>query len=359
VQNASLEAYLYLGDSGPGIPLEQSHSAWWQEVDSKGRPRSKVRFGRWSFATSLLDQAAYERVLALMLSDTAVVDARAEYLRADGQGVFVTVWGRRCTVSHVYEHFDSRGTNGRQPGCILYFSLTAEQMGREPGTAGTFVMPPPRSYAAPVALLEREVDDEIGSTAESFPANDAKPANGLATLIANCICIGEPEKFREAVLADLEKIYATPTGKKLLESLAKSGKTVAIEYSMGNNSMLSYDVPAARFFQADGQAGAGTSSKIGYNPTKEYISDDEWGKRPPAIGLAHELIHAEQAAYGRMCTGKADNDGRMDGGEPAKPLKADIRELEAVGIPPQDGYQFSENKIRKEWDPQQPERKWY
>jgi hypothetical protein len=42
--------------------------------------------------------------------------------------VFVTVWGRRCTVSHVFEHFDSRGTNGQQPGCILYFSLTAEEM---------------------------------------------------------------------------------------------------------------------------------------------------------------------------------------------------------------------------------------
>lgn len=220
-------------------------------------------------------------------------------------------------------------------------------------------MPEPRSYDAPAALLEREVDDEISSTAESLPANDAKSASGLAALMADCVCIGEPEKFREAVLADLEKIYATPTGKKLLESLAKSGKTVAIEYSMGNNSMLSYDLPAARFFQADGREGAGTSSKIGYNPTKEYISDDEWGARPPAIGLAHELIHAEQAAYGRMCAGKADNDGRMDGGDPAKPLKADIRELEAVGIPPQDGYQFSENKIRKEWDPRQPERKWY
>jgi hypothetical protein len=55
-------------------------------------------------------------------------------------------------VSHVYEHFDSRGTQGWQPGCILYFSLTAEQMGREAGTAGPFVMPPPRSYATPVAV---------------------------------------------------------------------------------------------------------------------------------------------------------------------------------------------------------------
>jgi hypothetical protein len=72
-------------------------------------------------------------------------------LRSDGQGVFVTVWGRRCTVSHVYEHFDSRGTQGRQPSCILYFSLTAEEMGREAGTAGPFVMPPPRSYAAAAA----------------------------------------------------------------------------------------------------------------------------------------------------------------------------------------------------------------
>jgi hypothetical protein len=61
-------------------------------------------------------------------------------------------------------------------------------------------------------------------------------------------------------------------------------------------------------------------------------------KTAQAAKTAIQEAQEAAAAYGRMCAGKADNDGRMDGGEPAKPLKADIRELESVGIPPQDGY---------------------
>ncbi|HEX8428320.1 hypothetical protein [Hymenobacter sp.] len=73
-----------------------------------------------------------------MLNPHAVVDAHAHYGRADGQGTFVTVWGRRCCVCHVYSAFDARGTSGQQPGWTLYFSLAAEQMGREAGAAGAF-----------------------------------------------------------------------------------------------------------------------------------------------------------------------------------------------------------------------------
>jgi hypothetical protein len=55
------------------------------------------------------------------------------------------------------------------------------------------------------------------------------------------------------------------------------------------------------------QEGVGTSSKIGYNPAREEIGKEPWATRPPAIGLAHELVHAEQAAYGRRRDGKTVN----------------------------------------------------
>ncbi|UOG75880.1 polymorphic toxin type 15 domain-containing protein [Hymenobacter tibetensis] len=145
MQNASVEAFLYLGNVT--IPLDASHYEWRQYVDHRGRPRSKVRAGTWSFVTSRLDQSTYQHLLELMLSATAVVEARATYLRADGQGTFVTVWGRGCTMHHLYEYFDARGTNGQEPGWVLYFSLAAEQMGRETGTAGEFVMPAAGEYA--------------------------------------------------------------------------------------------------------------------------------------------------------------------------------------------------------------------
>ncbi|UOG75882.1 hypothetical protein MTX78_04615 [Hymenobacter tibetensis] len=35
----------------------------------------------------------------------------------------------------------------QEPGWVLYFSLAAEQMGREAGTAGEFVPPAAGSYA--------------------------------------------------------------------------------------------------------------------------------------------------------------------------------------------------------------------
>jgi hypothetical protein len=75
--------------------------------------------------------------------------------------------------------------------------------------------------------------------------------------------------------------------------------------------------------------------------------------------LAHELVHAEQAGRGGMKTGQADNDGKVDPTDPTKKEQTNKRELEAVGVPPYDQNPYSENKIRKEWPPPQPERKWY
>lgn len=84
MQNASLEAHLTLGNFR--VPLDASYYEW-QQVNHRGRPRSKVRAGHWHFATSQLDQATYQQVLV----PYTVVDAHAEYARSDGQGVFVTV----------------------------------------------------------------------------------------------------------------------------------------------------------------------------------------------------------------------------------------------------------------------------
>jgi hypothetical protein len=75
--------------------------------------------------------------------------------------------------------------------------------------------------------------------------------------------------------------------------------------------------------------------------------------------LAHELVHAEQAGRGGMKTGQDDNDGKVDPADPTKKAQTNKRELDAVGVPPYDQNPYNENKIRKEWPPPQPERKWY
>jgi type VI secretion system secreted protein VgrG len=60
-----------------------------------------------------------------------------------------------------------------------------------------------------------------------------------------------------------------------------------------------------------------------------------------------------------MRKGTSDNDSKPDPANPKKKAQQNTRELEAAGIPPHDKGKFNENKIRNEWKPKQPQRKWY
>ena len=57
------------------------------------------------------------------------------------------MWGTGCYVSHFYDYFDSRGTDGREPGWRLFFTLAPQEMGRTAGVKGAFVAPQSRDYA--------------------------------------------------------------------------------------------------------------------------------------------------------------------------------------------------------------------
>lgn len=339
--------------SGASYPLTHCTFGVHQDTYQRGQTSAKVRHG---LVQLTLDVPADDGLLVWAATPDKRQAAAVVFRNAAGGQTMETLAlaGAYCVA--YAEKFVAGAAGG---GAYQAFVTLSDPEGftlQAGGPLSAFVAPAAREHGLPG--LERESSDgDIGSTLLSIAATSL--GGSLPSLVRDCIHVDEPEAFRNAVIADLEKIHATPTGKELLASLANSGKKVSILYSMGNNSMLAYDTPAGRFRQADGAEGVGTGSEIGYNPAKEYISDNEWGTRPAAIGLAHELVHAEQAAYGRMSTAKADNDGRMDGGNPAKPVQEDVRELEAVGVPPQDEYPFSENKIRAEWNPPQPERKWY
>lgn len=220
-----------------------------------------------------------------------------------------------------------------------------------------------------LSLEERESSDSPLVMPTNATVVASRISDGLSVVVASCIQIIQPkmldsdtnpDAFRNAVLASLEEIYTTPTGQQMLESLAKSGKVVEIHYSSMGNAIGGYEFPAERFLRPGSIDGAGTNSKIAYNPGVYNLGGDEpWAVRPPAIGLAHELVHAEQAAYGRMQEGKAPNGlGTKPTGSNAA-IEADVRELDAVGIPPYNLYPFNENKLRTEWNPPQPNREWY
>jgi type VI secretion system secreted protein VgrG len=173
------------------------------------------------------------------------------------------------------------------------------------------------------------------------------------------IVISGDKDFQMKTLAHLGQIAATPTGAAMLKAIDNNGKTVTIVKTDNGNAAGNYDNADGRFKKADGTAGDGTNVTVFYNPDREKIGDEPWETRPPAIGLGHELVHAEQAQRGGMSRGEADNDNRPDPADPTKKAQENVRELEAAGIPPHDNQPFNENKMRKEWHPPQPERQWY
>ena len=114
------------------------------------------------------------------------------------------------------------------------------------------------------------------------------------------------------------------------------------------------------FYQEDGVTpGQGVALAIKYNPFLATVGSLPWNKRPPGIGLAHELIHAEQAAHGRMRRLDAPNPGGPDSRNPDKHPIVRGYELDAIGVHPEHQYAFTENKIRAEWNPPQGQRDYY
>ena len=338
----------------------------------RGRVSTKVRYGPVQL---VLDVPDGDVLLAWAANPHQQQVVRVVFFDAAGGQPVETLRlpGAYCISYH--EQFSSRDVSGGAYQCTLTLSDPTGWTIQAGGPARAYVAPAARSYAGAGAVatnfLERETDSEEAMAFDA-PARFAalvEPSEGLAAVLASCLTIKQPQVFdpeidpnlfRNQVIRDLEKIYDTDTGKAMLESLAKSGKKVSIIHTMSGNAIGGYTEKEARYLQADGKAGAGTNSVIRYYPSIVSLGkEDEWDVRPPAIGLAHELIHAEQAAYGRMIDGKAPNGSALKlAGSKAKE-EADIRELEAVGVPPYDTYPFSENKIRAQWKPVQPERKWY
>ena len=170
------------------------------------------------------------------------------------------------------------------------------------------------------------------------------------------ITIEGSAEFQKRVIADLEAIKKTKTGAKLLDSLDQWGKKATIKERKGGNSTGGFTAEA---LSKDGDWANGCASVVNYNPDLNKISDNKWGTRPPAIGLAHELIHAKHAGEGSVDNTKVDNDSKADPADPKKTAKEKDEEVRAVGLPPHEDEDVTENKIRSEWDPPQPNREWY
>ena len=84
--------------------------------------------------------------------------------------------------------------------------------------------------------------------------------------------------------------------------------------------------------------GTGSGSDVNFNATKTFhcVDDPAMHQRPPAIGLAHELIHALHNARGVRFV--------IDNG-----AGENLEEIITTGFPPYNFEEFSDNKLRSQW----------
>ncbi|MBE0528335.1 MAG: hypothetical protein IH629_03910 [Thermoleophilia bacterium] len=101
--------------------------------------------------------------------------------------------------------------------------------------------------------------------------------------------------------SDLEALRSLPLGRELLAGLAASGHTVVLRATDDGNA-VSWDPTAADSAGVDGRISPGTDSVVLYNPYRTVVGEGQrnWERRPPIVGLFHELVHALAVARGTM-----------------------------------------------------------
>lgn len=155
-------------------------------------------------------------------------------------------------------------------------------------------------------------------------------------------------EFRLVGLGAIGQIASSENGEALVKSIHETGQRVIIVETQKGNAATELSSEGGRV-------------TVFYNPKQEATGPggEEWEKRPPALGLAHVLIRAEQILRGTVKTTSTPMEGAPSPSDPSKPAEMRDRDLEAVGLAPCDTYPFSENKIRAGWKPPQPPREQY
>jgi uncharacterized Zn-binding protein involved in type VI secretion len=177
---------------------------------------------------------------------------------------------------------------------------------------------------------------------------------------------------RDKVEADLQKVYNTPDGKQTIDDINNSGKPVLIappkgypDKSNGNSCGGGYDGSSKDPKNMDAYpppqgTGKGSGSVIGYDPNKDDIAGgktdpndpvDGWRKRPPGVGLSHELIHADHNANGTNADKQPEQqDDSLISPKDGTPMTENPEELKTAGVPPhQNDPGPNENKVREQW----------
>ncbi|MCI5162397.1 MAG: DUF4280 domain-containing protein [Candidatus Electrothrix sp. AX5] len=156
-------------------------------------------------------------------------------------------------------------------------------------------------------------------------------------------------QFKKDTYAALARLASTPTGLKLLKALDSNSNTTTIkEENVKGNTEVADSWSDGLYDRTKKKPGPGTNTTVKFNPQKDKIGggSEAWQTRDPAIGLAHELIHAYHDTHGTT-------DGRTSvtyTDDKGKKHKAPGYEHQAVGLGEYKDNEFTENKIRKEFN---------
>ena len=123
----------------------------------------------------------------------------------------------------------------------------------------------------------------------------------------------------------------TTAAMTILQDLMSGKRTVA-------NLPEDWDYELPRLLRNYLTPGTGSASLVEFNHTKTFhcLDDPAMHKRPPAIGLCHELIHAFHNSGGvNLAMVRKDDEN--------------IEEIITTGMPPYNFEELSDNKMRAQW----------
>ncbi len=213
----------------------------------------------------------------------------------------------------------------------------------------------------PYGTFEVYPDDFVGplpvaNYAEGFWPVRQAVYNQIESVVASIggggagFILSGDQPFKSAVLMDLAWLMTSGVGMELIEAIVATGKTLTILSTTGGNTTAyipdadSYEIPSPTG-EGPPAPGPGANVVIEYNTSvwNPYGDVEVWMTRPPAIGLAHEMVHAWTGMSGIRAVGETGGVRRRELqatglGEFANAVLSENRFRAAFGLPPRPRY---------------------